>query len=71
MIALVLSIILFLIAFGAAGLAVVSSDARFGAGIASVICFILGTVILVFACYDRVDTRNVGIITAFGRPNAP
>jgi regulator of protease activity HflC (stomatin/prohibitin superfamily) len=68
MIALVFSIILFIVAVIAVGVAVFSEDFRIGGGIAAVVCTLLGVVILVFSCYDRVDTRNVGIITSFGRP---
>lgn len=31
---------------------------------------VLGIVCTVISCYDRVDTRNVGILTSFGRPEA-
>jgi SPFH domain / Band 7 family len=34
----------------------------------AIICAVLSAVVLVGACYDRVDTRNVGIITQFGKP---
>ena len=68
MVGLVFSIIFFIVAVIAVGVFMTSEDARLPAGIAAVVCVIFGAVILLFSCYDRVDTRNVGIVTAFGRP---
>lgn len=68
MVGLILSIILFVIAAIGLGAALLISDARVPGGITAVICGLLGALILIFSCYDRVDTRNVGIITSFGRP---
>jgi hypothetical protein len=68
MIGLVLSIILFVVAVIAVGVAVFSEDFRIGGAATAFICGTLGVLVLLFSCYDRVDTRNVGIITAFGKP---
>jgi regulator of protease activity HflC (stomatin/prohibitin superfamily) len=68
MVGFIFAMILFVIAVIAVGVAVVSSDARIPAGITTVVCTLLGVIVLIFSCYDRVDTRNVGIITSFGRP---
>jgi hypothetical protein len=70
MFALVCSILLWIVAAIAAGVFVVKRDYRFPAFCTSVVTALLGVVILIFACYDRVDTRNVGIITEFGKPVA-
>jgi hypothetical protein len=63
----ILALVLFFAAAGAAGLTFVAKN-RLGPAMAAIACAILGAVLTVIACYDRVDTRNVGIITEFGRP---
>jgi hypothetical protein len=68
MVALVFSILLFIGAAVGVGVFMMSSDLKFAGAIAAVVATLLGVLILVFACYDRVDTRNVGIITEFGKP---
>jgi regulator of protease activity HflC (stomatin/prohibitin superfamily) len=63
------SLVFFVFALIAAAVTVfASADAR---GIGVIVTGVLAFVSLVFviiSCYDRVDTRNVGIITEFGRP---
>lgn len=63
--------ILALILFGVAALgalAAVFPDARVGGAVTAVFCVVLGVIATLVSSYDRVDTRNVGIITDFGRP---
>ncbi|BBZ15011.1 SPFH domain-containing protein [Mycobacterium branderi] len=43
-------------------------SARRGALSVAFALFLFGALSTVIACYDRVDTRNVGIVTQFGRP---
>jgi hypothetical protein len=43
-------------------------DARFMAAGVAAVCVLLGVICTLVSAYDRVDTRNVGIITDFGRP---
>jgi regulator of protease activity HflC (stomatin/prohibitin superfamily) len=68
MAALIISIILFVIAVVGVGAAALSREARIPGAITALVAALLGVVVLIVACYDRVDTRNVGIITSFGRP---
>lgn len=56
------------IAIAIFGGAAKSEDALFGGGIVAVICVLLAVTFTLVSSYDRVDTRNVGIITEFGRP---
>ena len=63
----ILAIVLFVIAV-IAGFCIAIPDARFPAVIVAAVCALLGIIFTLVASYDRVDTRNVGIITAFGRP---
>jgi hypothetical protein len=51
-----------------AAFCMVIPDARYGAAAVAAVCAFLGVVFTLISCYDRVDTRNVGIITEFGRP---
>jgi hypothetical protein len=44
--------------------------AVFGGGGASAFFLVFGVVFTLIASYDRVDTRNVGILTEFGKPVA-
>ena len=63
----IFAIILWVIA-ALACVGLVFPDARFvSAGVAAV-CVLLGVICTLISSYDRVDTRNVGIITDFGRP---
>jgi hypothetical protein len=64
----IVALFFFVVAIIAAAAAVVISDARIGGAITAVGCAFLGLVFMLISCYDRVDTRNVGIITEFGRP---
>jgi hypothetical protein len=41
-----------------------------GPGLAGIVVIVIGLVITLFCSFDRVDTRNVGILTDFGRPTA-
>lgn len=69
MVALVVAIIFFVAAVVAVGVAMTGNRTlAMPAGVTAFVCAALGVVILVVSCYDRVDTRNVGILTAFGRP---
>jgi regulator of protease activity HflC (stomatin/prohibitin superfamily) len=70
MIALVISIILFIIAAIGVGVMVFSEDLRFGGAATAFVATVLGVIILLVGCYDRVDTRNVGILTSFGKPES-
>jgi regulator of protease activity HflC (stomatin/prohibitin superfamily) len=63
----ILAIILFVIA-ALALIGLAFPDARFTAAGVTAVCVLLGIICVLVASYDRVDTRNVGIITAFGRP---
>jgi hypothetical protein len=63
----IFAIILFVIA-ALALIGLAFPDARFTAAGVAAVCVLLGIICVLVASYDRVDTRNVGIITAFGRP---
>jgi hypothetical protein len=62
----VFALVLFAIAVIAAIAGVVVREPKVFA--AAVVCALLGVVFTLVCSYDRVDTRNVGIITAFGNP---
>jgi hypothetical protein len=65
----IFAIVLFVIAALVLGGSVFApSGSRFIAAGAAVGVALLGFIFTIVASYDRVDTRNVGIITAFGRP---
>ena len=68
MFATVLLLLLILITVGASAAAVVSRRLRLAAAGAAGIALIFALIVGIFSSYDRVDTRNVGIITQFGRP---
>lgn len=64
----VIALILWFIAALAAGAALFRPYERVPIIAGAVLVAVLGVICSIIASYDRVDTRNVGIITAFGKP---
>jgi len=60
--------VIFFIGMLVAGIAAVFAKSRVLPAAVSGACLLLGVLFTIVASYDRVDTRNVGIITEFGRP---